>query len=254
MPDPGNSQAYDRYSYVYNNPLRYVDPTGHCGLDADGNFDGKYDCDSETINSWSIEYRLRWFTLLLEAIGVNGGWFNNIIGIMQAFIDSGEGESGSWISWADAGILESIQNGWSQYKFDMEGLGDGANEWATFFAEYKTGNNNTVELTELWGTAEKAGTSYGVSQANLHDKANSQEELFLEIGNSYRNTLATPNGGQKLGSEIGYELGVALSPTAIPPYLIQQFGGYLGNWIFDPRSTIFGHAPVYYVTMWIFGR
>ena len=29
MPDFANSQALNRYSYVYNNPLRYTDPSGH---------------------------------------------------------------------------------------------------------------------------------------------------------------------------------------------------------------------------------
>ncbi len=29
MPEPGNPQAFNRYSYVLNNPLRYLDPTGH---------------------------------------------------------------------------------------------------------------------------------------------------------------------------------------------------------------------------------
>jgi RHS repeat-associated protein len=29
VPNPGNPQTLNRYAYVHNNPLRYVDPTGH---------------------------------------------------------------------------------------------------------------------------------------------------------------------------------------------------------------------------------
>ena len=29
VPEPGNPQALNRYSYVYNSPLKYTDPTGH---------------------------------------------------------------------------------------------------------------------------------------------------------------------------------------------------------------------------------
>jgi hypothetical protein len=31
IPDPANPQSFNRHSYVYNNPHRYVDPTGHNG-------------------------------------------------------------------------------------------------------------------------------------------------------------------------------------------------------------------------------
>jgi len=30
VPDPYNSQDWDRYPYARNNPVRYTDPTGHC--------------------------------------------------------------------------------------------------------------------------------------------------------------------------------------------------------------------------------
>ncbi len=30
MPDPGDPQSLNRYSYAANNPVKYVDPTGHC--------------------------------------------------------------------------------------------------------------------------------------------------------------------------------------------------------------------------------
>jgi RHS repeat-associated protein len=31
VPNPGDPQAFDRYAYVNNNPLKYIDPSGHTG-------------------------------------------------------------------------------------------------------------------------------------------------------------------------------------------------------------------------------
>jgi RHS repeat-associated protein len=33
VPEPGNPQSLNRYAYVYNNPLRYTDPSGHYSED-----------------------------------------------------------------------------------------------------------------------------------------------------------------------------------------------------------------------------
>lgn len=38
IPQPGNVLAYDRYSYSWNNPLRYTDPSGHDIWDSVGDF------------------------------------------------------------------------------------------------------------------------------------------------------------------------------------------------------------------------
>ncbi|WP_232282831.1 RHS repeat-associated core domain-containing protein [Roseiflexus sp. RS-1] len=32
VPEPGNPQSLNRFAYVYNNPLKYTDPSGHCPI------------------------------------------------------------------------------------------------------------------------------------------------------------------------------------------------------------------------------
>lgn len=52
MPSPGNPQALNRYSYGYNNPVKYIDPTGHFVLLVGGMSTGN---DEEAnLDAWKV--------------------------------------------------------------------------------------------------------------------------------------------------------------------------------------------------------
>lgn len=46
--DISNPLSLNLYTYVHNNPLRYIDPTGHYCVSADGNWAHGGDCNSES--------------------------------------------------------------------------------------------------------------------------------------------------------------------------------------------------------------
>ena len=71
VPQPGNPQALNRYSYVLNNPLKYIDPSGFDPIDAwwEAAFrsaHGRAPTDQDR--------RDRLFSILFLGSGANGGW------------------------------------------------------------------------------------------------------------------------------------------------------------------------------------
>jgi RHS repeat-associated protein len=62
VPEPGNPQSLNRYAYVLNNPLRYVDPSGHLSDDeikAYTDYDTDEDFDALIKNNPQLYWMLR---------------------------------------------------------------------------------------------------------------------------------------------------------------------------------------------------
>ncbi len=74
VPAPANPQSLNRYSYVYNNPLGYVDPSGHVPKHWDptwvANFKEAHDDRDPTDRDWA-DYQ---FSLQHPGTGPNGTW------------------------------------------------------------------------------------------------------------------------------------------------------------------------------------
>jgi len=74
VPGAGNPQAYNRYAYTLNNPLKYIDPSGHCSLNGHQMPDTDAACGWASNNQGSLS-------------GNGNGQFNTsvLVGVSSSF-------------------------------------------------------------------------------------------------------------------------------------------------------------------------
>jgi len=136
--DPHDSQSYNRYSYVRNNPLKYTDPTG---------------------NSWWTKFRDKWLkpivSIVVSAVIVfaTGG---SALGIFAAGATSGGIMTGTWQGAFKGGLFALFSAGIAQ------GIGNGFE--STFGLEHGA----TLFSSAKYGAQILRAASHGISRAIIN--------------------------------------------------------------------------------------
>ena len=259
----GSPQGLNRYAYALNNPVKYVDPSGHCINDTgEMTRDTYFDCTVGELAGLSWDTRKTWLGHLASAARTEG-WFNNINGIIDFFSqNSSFSDLDGWASWADAGVLQAIQDGFRQSRpQSLAPIGSCtrcANLWSDFFTNF-SGNDRSKRIM-AWATAEQSGIEYCITLGDANAPVsrvtstilwnNPGGDLihnFLEGSNFYRYLGSIPNGEARFGGAVGgYTGNATCGPVCATGGNI--VGGYFGGWFVDPtiQTPVLGNSPVYW--------
>ena len=114
VPDPERVINFNRVLYARGNPLRFMDPSGHCEIGHDENSNAnitRFDCTVADFQSLSWEERKMWVELIADKLEL-GGWLDDIkAAIDHLSNDPDFHEMSGWAAQMDAGILQAINDG-----------------------------------------------------------------------------------------------------------------------------------------------
>ena len=249
---PGGVQGFDRYSYVFNNPLRYTDPSGHnpkCGPD------GVY-CDNNQIND--LDY---------YPIGNSGydiGFENTYVKILIVLIamESSSGIVPDYVSYMKAWALLNIRSyhrssGLSYYG-NLTPFQDWHNHESGLLSQYGIDGTLDEQMEVLLARYESylSGNNSKISAERFAEIA----EAVMDAGMSWftfgRNSSADPvNGATGFWDAKGmhYPDGKDIDPLLqdIPNYERDIMTNYDEMWRF---RNVFGNALavslVYQYSIW----
>ena len=115
VPDPGRVINFNRFLYAKGNPLKYTDPSGHCGISYQNGTGAptisKFNCTVTDFQRLSWEERKLWVELIVDEENLDG-WLDDIYeAIIHLSNDPDFKKMSGWAAQMDAGILQAINDG-----------------------------------------------------------------------------------------------------------------------------------------------
>ena len=115
VPDPGRVINFNRFLYAKGNPLKYTDPSGHCGISYQNGTGAptisKFNCTVTDFQRLTWEERKLWVELIVDKENLDG-WINDIYdAIIHLSNDPDFKKMSGWAAQMDAGILQAINDG-----------------------------------------------------------------------------------------------------------------------------------------------
>jgi RHS repeat-associated protein len=255
---PGGIQGLDRYAYTANNPLRYIDPSGHDYCESsnadpedcrqvDPNGDGKSDYDTIYIleNYYGVTlsdgFSTREISAIYAAVQAVGAKFSQEIGggytsgevFMQVFeyliISSG-------CSIAECGTVGGITDGAHYIRFSRLDAG------------FMRARNNVVHelghaFNNLFATGYQPADALGQTQSRNPDFPNR-----LDFPLNYDEYWTGPNSGFASGQNVyTWQMSYALAGSTSEEFADQFLGWTFNTW--EPAVGSSNYGP--YRSLWM---
>ena len=250
VPEPGNPQAFNRYSYVYNNPFGFIDPSGHCALNSEDPDEAtaitQFDCSIEDFNELSLRKRKRWLELFAQLFD-QGRWFNDIIAIIQMSHEQWSLARDEGFRLADAVVLAAINDGMNRLEGKavnstyyqgqaVEGMDDAITAWMDFFINK---DGPTTKALRSRSIAEQKGVDAAVVLTKRPDTPQldpAHAFVIDTLGRVYRDGVQSPGLVASAFAGLGALGGVAAGPAGIVVGVVAGAAGAVS--FFDPRNAM----------------
>jgi hypothetical protein len=156
VPGAGNPQALNRYSYVFNNPLKYTDPSGHCAREIDK--DDRAECFrymGELERDYGLKFTDDWTSWNAAQMGA-------LKNTMQAARDKVGGIEKFKAVWSGTAISRRQRDPGKDCSSDACGDANGVYLYKGFFDRHYSFDTVLHEMGHVWDGRNKGRASQAI--------------------------------------------------------------------------------------------